>query len=141
MAITGKGAYGTLLKIGNGATSESFTTIDGVRDLTGPEYNLETIDGTHHSSASNYRETIVSFLSGGAVNFELIWDSSDTQHLQLFTDFEARTLRNFTITFTDAGADVHSFAAYITSMNINAPLADALTMSCTLTISGAVTRA
>ncbi len=34
-------AYGVLLKIGNGATSETFATIAEVRDIEGPELELE----------------------------------------------------------------------------------------------------
>ena len=60
MAVAPKAAFGTLLK-------KNGTTIAGVRNLGGPEYSLETIDVTHHSSASAYREMVVSFLSAGTV--------------------------------------------------------------------------
>lgn len=140
MAVAPKAAFGTLLKIGNGATVEVFSTVLGVRNLGGPEYALETIDVTHHSSASSYRETVASFLSAGTVNFDLLYDSADTQHLQLFTDFSARTLRNFQVLFTDTGTSTHSFSAYISQMSLSAPIDDAVTMSVVLTVSGAATR-
>ncbi|RMD51892.1 outer capsid protein Hoc [Candidatus Parcubacteria bacterium] len=141
MAVTPASAFGTTLAIGDGATpTEAFTTIPGVRNLTGPSYSSETIDVTHHASSGNYRQMLPTFLSAGEVSFDLLYDSADATHGQLFTDFEARTLRNFELTFTDTGAEKHSFAAYITGMELAAPIDDAVTMSVTLTISGQVTR-
>jgi predicted secreted protein len=140
MAVAPKAAFGTLLKIGDGTTVEGFNTLVGVRNLGGPEFSLEMIDTTHHSSASAYREMVASFISAGTVNFDLLFDSADNYHLQLFTDFEARTLRNWELVFTDTGTQTHSFSAYISSMALAAPIDDAVTMACTITISGAVTR-
>ena len=140
MAVSPKSAYGSELKIGDGATTEAFTEIPGVRDLTGPEYSLETIDVTHHASSGNYREVVPSFLSGGNINFTLLYDSNDSTHGSLFTDFEARTLRNFQLVLTDTGTETHSFAAYITNMSLSEPIDDAVTMAVTLAISGAITR-
>lgn len=140
MTITAKSGFGTLLKIGDGATSEAFTTIEGVRNLTGPEYGLETFDATHHSSSGSYREMVASFLDAGEINFDLLYDSTNSEHAQLFTDYEAKTLRNFELLFADAGTETHSFSAFISGMSMSAPIDDALTMSCTLRISGQVTR-
>lgn len=133
MAVAPKAAFGTLLKKGA-------DTILGVRNLGGPEYSLETIDVTHHSSASSYRETVASFLSAGTVNFDLLYDSNDSIHQALFTQFEARTALEYSVTFTDTGAEVHTFDAYVTQMSLSAPIDDAITMSCVLTITGAVVR-
>ncbi len=56
MAITPKSAFGTVIKIGDGATSEAFTTILGVRNVQGPGRDMEIIDATSHSSSGSYRE-------------------------------------------------------------------------------------
>lgn len=140
MAVSPASAFGTLIKIGDGATSETFNTLLGARNISGPSYSAETIDVTHHSSSGSYREMVPSFLSAGEVSFDLLYDSADTHHQQLFTDFEARTLRNFQLVFTDTGAEQHEFAAYITGMELAAAIDDAVTMAVTLTIDGAVTR-
>ena len=140
MAVAPKSAYGTAVAIGDGTTSETFNELLGARNINGPSYAAESIDVTSHSSAGNYREVVPSFLAGGEVTFDLLYDSTDTQHLQLFTDFEARTLRNFEQTLTDTGADIHSYAAYITGLELAAPIDDAVTMAVTLTVTGAITR-
>ena len=140
MAVAPKSAFGSLLKIGDGASSETLNTLLGVRNLGGPEYSLEMIDTTHHSSASAYREMVASFLSAGTIPFDLLYDSNDTHHAQLFTDFIARTLRNFAIVFTDTGTETHSLSGYVSQLTLAAPIDDAVTMACVITVSGAVTR-
>jgi len=133
MTVAPKSAFGTLLKKGA-------DTILGVRNLGGPEYSLEMIDVTHHSSASAYREMVASFLSAGTVPFDLLYDSTDTIHLALWTQFEARTALEYSVTFTDTGAEVHTFDAYVSQLTLAAPIDDAVTMACVLTITGAVVR-
>lgn len=141
MAVAPKAAYGTALAIGDGASpSETFSEILGARNINGPTYSAETIDVTHHASSGNYREMVPSFLGAGEVTADVLYDSADSDHQQLFTDFEARTLRNWELTFTDTGAEKHAFAAYITGLSLAAPLDDAVTISLVLTISGSVTR-
>jgi len=141
MAVTPAAAYGSSLAHGDAASpTEAFTEIAGARNIQGPNYSAETIDVTHHASPGNYREMVPSFLSGGEVTADILYDSADATHGALFTDYEARTLRNFEMTLTDTGAEVHSFSAYITGLVIGAPLDDAVTLALTLTISGAVTR-
>ena len=141
MTYAAAAAYGTALKIGDaGSPTETFTEISGARNIQGPSYSAETIDVTHHASSANYREMVPSFLSGGEVTADILYDSGDTQHALLFTNFAARTLTNFQLVFTDTGAEQHAFAAYITGLALGAPLDDAVTLALTLTISGAVTR-
>lgn len=126
---------------GGSLGAEVFTTVDGVKSLTGPSFSMETIDATHHTSASNYREVLPSFLTGGEVSFDLLYDPGDSQHEGILTDFESRVLRNFQLVYPDAGNMTHSFAAYISGAEVTAPIDDALMLSVTLAITGPVTRA
>lgn len=133
-------AFGTLLKRGNGASPEVFTTIDGVKSLSGPTLSLETIDVTHHTSADGYREKLASFKDSGEVSFDLLYDPADTGHEGLLDDYDNRTLRNFTMVFPDAGGMTYAFSAFVSGAEVGAPIDDALTLSVKLTISGPVTR-
>jgi hypothetical protein len=128
-ALTG-GALGT----------EVFTAINGARSITGPGFTMDTIDATSHSSPSNYRQVLPSFLSGGEVTFDLLYDPADVQHEGIVTDFEGRVLRNFQMVLTDTGNHTYAFSAYVTGAQVSAPLDDALMMSVTLSITGAVSR-
>lgn len=133
-------AHGTKLKIGDGASSEAFTEIANCRSISGPTFALETVDVTSHSSPNHYREVIPSFLSGGEVSFELIYDPADVQHEKLFTDYEGRSLRNFKLVLTDTNEMEYAFAAYVTSMELQTPIDNAISCNVKLSISGAITR-
>lgn len=139
MAITPKSAFGTQLKIGDGGGTEVFNLLEGCRNFSGPESTFETIDVTNHSSPGNYREVVPSFLDGGEISFDIIWDSTNTYHAQLWTDHQARTLRNFQMILKDAGDEQLAFAAYITSVGNAASIDDAVVRPVTLKLDGAIT--
>lgn len=140
MAITAVAAFGAALKIGNGATSETFTEIEGVRNIDGPTRDMEIIDATHHATTGNYREKLASFLDPGQITFELLWDSTNTQHVALLTDHTDRTLRNFQLVYPDTGAETYAFSAFVRSLKDSAPIDNALTKTVTLELSGAISR-
>lgn len=120
--------------------TEIFTSIVGARNISGPSFSQEEIDITNHSSASAYRERLPSFKSGGEVSCDLLYNPADVTHEALFTDFENRSLRNFKMIYTDAGALEHAFAAYVMGMEIQAPIDNALTVAVKLVVTGPVTR-
>lgn len=131
----------TVLSLSGGTNgTEAFTTVDGVRSLSGPQLALDTIDVTHHTSASGYRQIIPSFKSAGDVTFDLIYDPADAQHDGLLTDFENRTRRNFQLIFPNTGTMTYSFAGYIGGGEISAPIDNALTLGMKISIDGAVAR-
>jgi hypothetical protein len=125
---------------GGADSTEVFTTIDGARSISGPQFSLETFDVTHHTSNSSYRQIKPSFKSAGEVSFELIYDPADAEHEGLLTDFENRTLRNFRMILPDLGGMQYDFSAYVSGAEVGAPIDNALTLSVRLGIDGAVTR-
>lgn len=125
---------------GGADSAEVFTTIDGAKNISGPNFSLETIDVTHHTSGSAYREVVPSFKSGGEVAFDLIYDPADAQHEGLLTDFESRVLRNFQMILPDAGNMTYGFAAYVSGAEVQAPIDNALMLAVKLGITGAITR-
>lgn len=133
-------SFGTFLQIGNGATpTESFTTIAEVRDISGPNYSLDTEEVTNHSTVGGYKEYIPTLKDGGEVTFDLNF-FQHTTHDGLFDDYEARTRRNFRIVFpVPSGDDTFTFAAFITNIGHEAPVQGVLTRSVTLKVTGAGT--
>lgn len=131
-------AFGTLLKFGA-------TTIASVMDISGPSLTLETVDVTNHSSTSAWREFVGGVKDGGEISVEIVFDPVAATHknasgglLYLLT---TRASGSFSLTFPDAGATVWSFTAFVTAFEVGAPVADGLTASVTLKISGAPTLA
>lgn len=136
-AISG---FGTLLKIGDGATPiENFTTIAEVGNISGPALRLETQDVTNHSSPDGWREYVATLLDAGEVTFDLNFiptDATQGYATGLLKDMTNRVKRNFQLVFPNVGNTTWSFSAYVTGYNTSEPIDDALSASVTLRITG-----
>lgn len=136
--------FGTLLKLGDGGGSETFTTIAEVRDISGPNLSMGTADVTSHSSTGGWDEGIGTILSGGEVTFGLNFlpaNATQSYSAGLIKDFTNRTLRNFQMVFTNSGSTTWTFAALVTRFQPTAPVTGHLTANVTLRISGQPTLA
>lgn len=133
-------AQGTLLKIGNGASPEVFTTISGVGNLAGPTGSRELIDVTALDSTG--REYLVGIPDYGDITFTLFYAPSNTQHAALFTAFQlaGQTATNFTITFTDSPATVYTFAALVQGFPHNFSTNAAVEVNLSLKLTGAIAK-
>lgn len=145
MATGALSSFGTLLKIGNGATpTETFTTIAEVRDISGPSFAVGTEDVTNHDS-SGWREHIPTIIEAGQVTFDVNFKGDATQGFgsgSLYDDMIGKKKRNFQIVLPSgvgASNDIGSFAAYVTGFELAAPVEGVLSASITLQITGAVT--
>ena len=114
MATGALSAFGTLLRIGDGATPENFTTITEVVEISGPNLALNTEDATSHDSPGGYEEWVGTILRTGEVSFDVNFlptDATQSFAAGLILDQVNRTLRNFELVFTDVGATTWAFAA------------------------------
>lgn len=136
---SGKSSFGTLLKIGDAASAETFTTIAEVRDIKGPSLELATEDMTNHSSTNGWEESIGTILSGGDVQFELNWipgNATQSYSAGLLKDMVNRTLRNFQLVIPAASNVTWSFSAYVVKFPPDLPVKGGQRVSVTLKISG-----
>lgn len=138
-ATTGTTGFGTLFKIGNGATSEVFTSIAEVKSIAGPNMSLQLVEATHMESPSGFQEWLPSFKDAGDVSLVLNFLPASTGHKGLTTDFAARTKRNFKIVFPNTAGTTWSFSGYISAFAPNASIGDMLSAAVTIRITGAVT--
>jgi predicted secreted protein len=137
-------AFGCLLKIGNGATSETFATIAEVNDISGPKFAADTVEVTSHSSTAAWKERIPTLLDAGEVSFKINFIPTNATHSNtagLLKDFKGRTKRNFQLLFTDTSPTTWTFAAYVTGFEVAEAIDAQLTADVTLTITGAPTLA
>jgi hypothetical protein len=137
-------SFGTLLKIGDGATSESFTTIAEVTDLGGPNLSLDTEEVTNHSSTDGWDEFIGTILRAGEVPFEVSFIPTNATHSYsagLIKDMVNRTKRNFQLIFPNISSTTWSFAALVTKFDPKEPVKGRLSASITLKITGKPTLA
>ena len=135
MATIAKSAAQTLLKKGDAASPEVFTTVADVLAIDWNGKKLDTVDVTSMSSTGNYREFIPTLFDGGELTFGLNYNPTNATHSGLKTDYDARTLRNWQLVLPSS-LGTWSFAGYITEMSLNADLAKQLMQSCKIKVSG-----
>lgn len=138
-------SFGTLLKIGDGATPiEGFTTIAEVRDIGGPKLEQGTEEVTHHGSPGGWREFIGTLLSAGEVTFDLNFIPTEATHnpsTGLIADLKNRVKRNFKIVLPNPGATTWAFTALVTGFESEEPVEGSLSASVTLMVTGQPTLA
>ena len=136
-----KSNFGTLLKIGSGATAPySYTAIYGVYLVPPIETEQEKIEVTHHDQNSPYRKYIPSgLIDPGDYQFEMRSDRSQATQQTLYTLYTSGALGHFQIVHTDGLTQ--SFDAYVTGMTYNeadATSPEPTNITVTLAISGDV---
>lgn len=137
-------AHGTLLKIGDGGETESFTTISEVRELSGPGLSLDTEDVTNHDSPGGWEELVGTILRSGEVSATLNYIPTDGTHdaaTGVINDMENRTHRNFEMVFPDASNTTWSFTALVTNFEPSEDADGVLETEITLKLSGQPTLA
>jgi len=130
-------AQGVLVKRGNGASPEVFTSIGEVVGFNGPSGTASIIDVTNLSSTA--KEKILGLKDEGQVTLDLNLDPDDTQQAGLRSDRDAGTERNFQIVLTDTGTTTLSFAAFVMGFSVQGAVDQKIAASVTLEVTGAVT--
>ncbi len=137
--MTNFAAKGTLLKQGDGASPEVFTTIAQVVSIGGPSLSLDPIDVTNHSSLDGWKEFVGGLLDGGEISLEINYDPVNATHnatAGLIKDMEDRTVRNFQLVFSDTAGTTWTVPALVTGFEPGAPVDGKLSASVTLKVSG-----
>jgi hypothetical protein len=73
--VGGIPAYGTLIQVlsSGGSTTEAFTTVEGVGDITGPTNAMAEVDVTSHSTGVPIKQTIPGLIDLGDLSFPCYW--------------------------------------------------------------------
>ena len=127
---------GITIQRGDGASPEVFTTIGELTDFDGPSGQAAVIDATHFQSTG--KEKVIGLPDEGQFTVSGNYVQANAAQAGLITDRNARTLRNFKITFTDSPATVWTFAAYVLNFSVSGAVDDKIPFSVTLEISGLV---
>ncbi len=137
-------AFGTLLKIGDGGSPETFTTIAEVKALNPPKLHLDTEEVTSHGSTAGWKEKVATLLEAGPVKFTVNFIPADATHSYatgLIHDMVTRTKRNFKVVFPDAGSTTWTFAAFVSDVDISADADGVLEADIELDLTGQPTLA
>ena len=126
-------AQGTLLKIGNGASPEVFTTIPGDEDLSYAPPAPDEIDVTSHSSASGMREYIAGLLGKGKVATKVFYNPAEATHVAV--RLAHGTYVNFQMVFKGSPTETVTFSALV-NITLDDAVAKAREMGIDLSITG-----
>lgn len=137
--MSGLSSQGVTIAWGDGASPEVFTVIANVTAYGGPNKENPEIDVTDLSSTA--KEFVAGLVDNGEVTLSLNFDPDQATHEQLLDDLDARTIRNFQVSWSDASPDIEwTFPAFVKSFNPSAGVDAALSAEVTLRVTGAVTR-
>ena len=127
--------YGTVFQRGNGASPEVFSAIGEVVSVAGPGLSRDAVDATHYTSPNGYREFISGMRDGGEVSVSM--NLTTTNLATLKTDFDADTEVNYKIVETfGSPLKTWAFSGLLTSLEIDRPNEDKVTINATFKISG-----
>jgi predicted secreted protein len=141
MAI--RSAKGTLMKLGNSASPEVFTTITQVRSIAGPTTKATVQDVTTHSTSGNWMEKLATLIDPGTLSFPVNYDKTDSAHAfstGLWNLLTGLTQKNYRCVFP-ASIGYMQFAAYVTSHAFDLPVDNVIRANMELTINGAISTA
>lgn len=136
MSTIAKIANGTLLKIGDGASPEAFTTVPEVTRLSGPSIRFDLLDVTSHDTVGFFREYIPGLADGDKIAATINWRPSNTIHKNIRIDSYARTSRNFKVVFPDTSDNTVACSTYVESQMPKADVGTVLTADISLKITG-----
>lgn len=140
MAFTA--AFGTLLKKGDGASPEAFTTLAQIgADLTGPGQKSDTIDTTTHNQTSPYKSFMAGLREGGDVKVPVFFDANNATHTGLITTFEAGVPVNWQLVPPFSPTAKWSFAGLLVDIGHTYKIKDAVMADITIRVSGKPTLA
>ena len=135
--MAGITTQGAQIRVSDGASPEVFTAIGCVTDFQGPSGSRQVIDTTCLDSTGRGKN--VGIPDYGQVQFNLIFDPSDTSQIAVWNDFKSGTREKYRLVIPTSPEDYIEFNAYVLSFSVNAQIDDVFRASATLEIDGAVT--
>ena len=132
-------AYESVLRVNT--VSTTFVDVGQVRDISGPSMTQDAVEVTARDT-HKWRAFTPGLRDGGEVTFDLIYDPDLPSHSATNT---TTGLVNFLLTGTAktfrlimSDTNYFSFSGIVTAFTPESPLEDAMTASCTIKVTGAV---
>jgi predicted secreted protein len=134
MASNAISGIGTVIKRGDGASVEFFTTIAEVNGISNWSRTRDTYEVTTLDSPNGYKEFISGFRDPGG--FTLNMNFTRATYEQMVVDFENDNAVNYRIVLGDASLTQYDFAAMITDLAFDSTTSDRITSNCTFKVTG-----
>lgn len=132
-------AKGTKLSVGDAASPEVFTQITGVVEINVPNPEVADLEETDHDTAARTRTYGPGLIEPGDISIMYKFDPANTQQVQLETDRDAGTARNYQTEVPTSPVDQQTFSAYVKTVEPATPIDGHYTKRATLKVAGAIT--
>jgi hypothetical protein len=137
-------AFGTQIQVLSAASPETYATIAGVGDITGPNTSVAETETTSHSTGKPHRTFIPTLIDDGDLSFPCYFNPSDPTH-SLFSPYglenlyQNRAVTKFRLVNTDATQRTRVFLGFVKQLGETYPLAGVCTRATTIRISSVPT--
>lgn len=109
--------YGTVLKVGNGASPEVFTPIAALTRIKIPGLETNAIDVSHLTTLDSIRRMIPGMITAGKCSFSGLLIPGDSTHNGLVTRQKAGTISNYVIALSDEEESEVEFEAFVSKFD------------------------
>jgi len=137
-------AFGTLIQVLSVATPETYVTIAGVGDITGPNTNVAEVETTSHSTGQPHKTFMPTLIDDGDLSFPCFFNPSDPTH-SLFSAyglenlFQNRAVTSFQLVNTDPAKRTRKFRGFVKQLGETYPVQGVCTRQATIRISSVPT--
>lgn len=129
-------AYGTLMQILE--SPNNWVTLGEVTSINMPSLQRDTHDATHMESPEAWREFIPGLKNAGEVKLELNFVPASATDQRIRDTFDTDVVPQWRIVFSvpTSPNEAITFSAIVTNYEVTGPVADKMTASLTMKISG-----
>jgi|ERR1700682_3904043 len=127
--------YGALLQREIDGFPGTWATVTETIKLAGPAQKMDMKEATNLLSPATYKEFIAGLRDGGTIAFEGTYIPKDAVQARLRADFDAGTLKKWQIILPSA-LGTWAVSGFVADISPTLPLADRMTYSCTIKITG-----
>lgn len=133
-------AFGTQIQVMSACgPPDTFTTISGVGDISGPNTSVAETETTSHSTGSPHRTFIPTLIDDGEISFPDFWNPSDpTQSLYspfgLENLFQNRAVTKWRLVTPDASNRTREFLGFVKTLGETYPVQGVMTRNVSIRI-------
>lgn len=140
---TGDSSFGTIIRVSDGESPETFHTIAGVGDIDGPNEALNTQEVRTHSTGNLFPNVRPTTFQVPTLSFPVYFDPANPSHsytseFGLGYMLRNRAVRTWQIIYPDEANTTFEFSGFVSELSAAAPVDGINERSCTITIDGAI---
>lgn len=140
---TGYSSFGTVIRVSDGGSPETFHAIAGVGDIDGPNESVNTQEVRTHSTGNIFPNVRPTTMAVPTLSFPVYFDPANPSHSYssnygLGKMLRDRAIRKWQIIYPDDANTTYQFEGFVSELSAAAPVDGINQRSCTVTIDGAI---